>query len=68
MRHPTDGVLRRLVDEPAGVAETDRRHVADCTRCLTALAEVRTLDLDETARAALTTELQTADEIERELG
>jgi hypothetical protein len=41
MRHPTDGVLRRLVDEPAGVAETDRRHVAGCTRCLTELAAVR---------------------------
>ncbi|MBN1092007.1 hypothetical protein JKP75_05115 [Blastococcus sp. TML/M2B] len=41
MRHPTDGALRRLVDEPAGVAETDRRHVAGCTRCLTELAAVR---------------------------
>lgn len=41
MRHPTDGVLRRLLDEPAGVPETDRRHVAGCTRCLTALAAAR---------------------------
>ena len=41
MRHPTDGVLRRLLDEPAGVAEADRRHVADCDRCLTALAAIR---------------------------
>ena len=30
MRHPTEGVLRRLVDEPAGVADADRAHVADC--------------------------------------
>ncbi len=41
MRHPTDGVLRRLLDEPAGVAETDRRHVADCPHCLAALAATR---------------------------
>jgi hypothetical protein len=41
MRHPTDGVLRRLVAEPAGVAETDRRHVAGCPRCLAALAATR---------------------------
>ncbi len=41
MRHPTDGVLRRLLDEPAGVAEADRRHVADCPQCLTALAAAR---------------------------
>lgn len=41
MRHPTDGVLRRLIDEPAGVAGTDRRHVAGCPRCLAALSAVR---------------------------
>src|SRR5829696_495465 len=41
MRHPTDGVLRRLIDEPAGVAVADRRHVADCDRCLAALAAAR---------------------------
>ena len=28
MRHPTEGLLRRLVDEPAGVADADREHVA----------------------------------------
>jgi hypothetical protein len=41
MRHPTDGVLRRLIDEPAGVAETDRRHVADCPQCLAGLSSAR---------------------------
>ncbi len=41
MRHPTDGVLRRLLDEPAGVAETDRRHVAGCATCLAGLAAAR---------------------------
>jgi len=41
MRHPTEGVLRRLLDEPAGVAESDRRHVAGCPQCLGALAATR---------------------------
>lgn len=41
MRHPTEGVLRRLLDEPAGVADADRRHVTDCAHCLGALAGVR---------------------------
>ncbi len=41
MRHPTDGTLRRLVDEPAGVADADREHVAGCPACLSALAAVR---------------------------
>ena len=34
MRHPTEGVLRRLLDEPAGVADSDREHVAGCPQCL----------------------------------
>jgi hypothetical protein len=38
MRHPTDGTLRRLLDEPAGVADTDRDHVAGCPVCLSELA------------------------------
>jgi hypothetical protein len=41
MRHPTDGTLRRLVDEPAGVADADREHVAGCARCLASLDAVR---------------------------
>jgi hypothetical protein len=41
MRHPTDGTLRRLVDEPAGVADPDREHVAGCPTCLAGLAEAR---------------------------
>jgi hypothetical protein len=39
MRHPTDGTLRRLLDEPAGVADDDRRHVGDCPVCLSELAD-----------------------------
>ena len=41
MRHPTEGVLRRLLDEPAGVASSDREHVAGCPQCLGGLAEMR---------------------------
>jgi hypothetical protein len=41
MRHPTDGTLRRLLDEPAGVADADREHVAGCPLCLSGLAAAR---------------------------
>jgi hypothetical protein len=41
MRHPTEGVLRRLLDEPAGVSDADRQHVAECSHCLGELAAVR---------------------------
>src|SRR4051794_492611 len=48
MRHPSEGVLRRLVDEPAGVTDDDRAHVADCPQRLRALettrAEARLVD------------------------
>ena len=39
MRHPTDGTLRRLIDEPDGVPDADRGHVATCQRCLAGLAD-----------------------------
>ncbi|MFI6481268.1 hypothetical protein ACIBH1_25280 [Nonomuraea sp. NPDC050663] len=38
MRHPAEGVLRRLLDEPAGVADSDRHHVLECPQCLGGLA------------------------------
>jgi len=41
MRHPSEGVLRRLVDEPAGVPDDDRAHVASCPACLRALESAR---------------------------
>ena len=41
MRHPTEGVLRRLVDEPAGVADADRAHIAGCQVCLSAADRAR---------------------------
>ncbi|MFC4068381.1 hypothetical protein [Actinoplanes subglobosus] len=40
MRHPGDGLLRRLLDEPDGVTDSDRSHVDDCASCATRLAEV----------------------------
>src|ERR1700712_3816594 len=42
MRHPTEGVLRRLVDEPAGVADADRAHIAGCSACLSGVDRART--------------------------
>ncbi|MFI6540341.1 hypothetical protein ACIBHY_48340 [Nonomuraea sp. NPDC050547] len=38
MRHPSDGTLRRLLDEPAAVADADREHVAGCPICRSGLA------------------------------
>jgi hypothetical protein len=55
MRHPTDGTLRRLVDEPAGVAQADREHVAGCRVCLSGLAAAR--DDAAVTGAALTVDL-----------
>ncbi|GIE77090.1 hypothetical protein Aph02nite_30400 [Actinoplanes philippinensis] len=40
MRHPGDGLLRRLLDEPDGVADSDRSHVDDCATCGPRLAQV----------------------------
>lgn len=55
MRHPTEGTLRRLLDEPAGVADADREHIAACPVCRSALVVV---DEDAAAaRAALDIEL-----------
>src|ERR687894_2990221 len=54
MRHPADGVLRRLLDEPAGVADADREHVGACGECRHRLAAIRA-DAD-LVQAALTTD------------
>lgn len=51
MRHPTEGVLRRLVDEPAGVTVADRAHVGGCEACHRTLAAIR--DDAALVRAAL---------------
>jgi hypothetical protein len=59
MRHPTEGVLRRLLDEPAGVSDPDRAHVADCTQCLGELTAMR--EDAVLVGAALTSEAATVD-------
>ena len=41
MRHPTEGVLRRLLDEPADVSEDDRAHATDCASCAATMATMR---------------------------
>jgi hypothetical protein len=41
MRHPTDGTLRRLLDEPDAVADRDREHAGRCAACRDALAAAR---------------------------
>src|SRR5688572_27771136 len=41
MRHPTDGMLRRLLDEPAGVALAEREHIASCEVCQRELVTIR---------------------------
>ena len=54
MRHPTEGTLRQLLDEPAGVPDTDREHVVGCEACVRRLAAIRE-DAD-LVHAALATE------------
>jgi hypothetical protein len=41
MRHPSDGTLRRLLDDPDGVAAADREHAATCARCRSVLLAVQ---------------------------
>jgi hypothetical protein len=60
MRHPSEGVLRRLVDEPDGVTVDDRAHVAACPTCLraldTALADARLVEAALATPAAVDTD------------
>src|SRR5215213_2955759 len=60
MRHPSEGVLRRLVDEPAGVTDDDRAHVAACPTCLrdleTARADAQRIDAVLTSPVAVDTD------------
>src|SRR5262245_53785640 len=57
MRHPTEGTLRRLVDESDGVTDTDREHVSGCPACLSGLAAAQ--QDAEVAGAALGAEVST---------
>jgi hypothetical protein len=39
--HPSEGVLRRSLDEPVAVDATARRHIATCARCSDRLGRIR---------------------------
>ncbi|MDP9792764.1 hypothetical protein J2S43_001276 [Catenuloplanes nepalensis] len=41
MRHPAEGTLRRLADEPSAITDPDRAHVAACPDCQETLSTVR---------------------------
>jgi hypothetical protein len=41
MRHPAEGVLRRLLDEPVAVPDDERAHVHRCPRCRADLDAMR---------------------------
>jgi hypothetical protein len=62
MRHPTEGTLRRLLDEPAGVADAHREHVAGCPICLSALAAAQedAVITDAALNVGLTTDVDSA--------
>ncbi|MFL5909984.1 MAG: hypothetical protein ACJ768_05380 [Gaiellaceae bacterium] len=66
MRHPTDGTLRRLLDEPAGVADADREHVAGCPVCLSGVAAAQ--EDAAVAGAALGVELTVDRNVDVETG
>ncbi|MFC7272647.1 hypothetical protein ACFQS1_01535 [Paractinoplanes rhizophilus] len=50
MRHPSEGTLRRLVDEPDGVPDAARHHVLGCAECRAGLAAAES-DADLAAHA-----------------
>ncbi len=37
--HPTDGALRRALDEPASMSDADREHVLTCPRCQSGISD-----------------------------
>jgi len=41
MSHPTEGALRRALDDPASLPDADTRHVQQCTRCAAAVEAAR---------------------------
>ncbi|MGY1841825.1 MULTISPECIES: hypothetical protein [unclassified Modestobacter] len=59
--HPADGTLRRLLDEPAGVPDADRAHVAGCPACLQRLTAV---EADATAAASAMATAGTAPDVD----
>ena len=44
-RHPSDGTLRRLLDEPVAVAVADEDHASHCLRCQTVIGRMHDDDV-----------------------
>ena len=59
MRHPGDGILRRMLDEEWAVSEPVRRHVAVCERCRERLGRIR--DTEATVRRLLSSPAEASD-------
>ncbi len=71
-KHPSDGTLRRLLDEPVAVAIVDEDHASQCTRCQARVSLMRgddavlSLALDshvEVAPAVALERLRTAERV-----
>ena len=56
-RHPSDGTLRRLLDEPVAVAVADEDHASDCQRCQTVIGRMHEDDMFVTLRLGENVEL-----------
>lgn len=54
LRHPHEGTLRRLLDEPIAVAVAEERHIDSCPKCLARIA--RMYDDDAFITQALVTQ------------
>jgi hypothetical protein len=66
MNHPVEGVLRRLLDEPSGIALADRQHVHDCPQCQEQVAAFgRDAELVGAALAVSPADIDTATAWER---
>lgn len=61
MIHPTDGLLRRYLDEPAAMSDADRSHLSGCSRCLGELGRAGQ-DRDLVARALASTDQNAPDQ------
>ncbi|ADB29913.1 hypothetical protein Kfla_0795 [Kribbella flavida DSM 17836] len=66
-RHPAEAVLRRVLHEPAGVADADREHFATCPQCLDRLAALRANHANEPGPTARRTRTSSRSVLRRPL-
>jgi len=59
-KHPSDGTLRRLLDEPVAVAVADEGHASHCLRCQTVLGVMREDDVSVSVALGGTVEITPA--------